>query len=457
MEYQTNVEEMLLVSSPGVVGGLSCVFEDKCLIISLSASTGIFLDSDKLVVAHQFDEGRSIQFVDRGRSRHCLLSENSLDMHDVLIKGNSLFIVDTENNQVVEFDLAGMNTLNRWGLPGEPDSAHMNSITFYQGKLLASIFGRFVKNRGYKLGTEGLGQIIDVKTGEIFIEGLSQPHSLTVEGDLLYLCNSEAKELHIYEGSILKEKVMLPGYTRGIAIGREKIYVGISQSRNAEVAKEKLTGSIVVLNHQTLVEQASVKIPFSEIYDIRLIGLASDLVLKIVSIGDKEQLMQESARLLKAYEETEEAYKQTKEAYKQTKEAYKQTKDNYEKLNNPMQWLAKSMLSVLSLVVKGKYKPFVESDKHYKIADEHYKEAYEHYKEAYEQTKEAYEQTREAYEPTKEAYEQTKEAYEQTKEAYEQTKEAYEQIKDFFSDSSFEPLPNSTHALKFFVLLFLSV
>jgi len=318
-----SVKDFLLVSCPGAVGGLVCLQGDETTILTVDSSTGIFLDRDNLVVAHQFSGGRSLKVIDRGSSRLCSLSDAPLDLHDVLLKDGSLFVVATENNEVVEFNLESMILLNRWGLAGEPDSAHINSIIFYQGRLMASIFGRFEKNRGYKEGTGGLGQVIDVITGEIFIDGLSQPHSLTVVGDLLYLCNSEAKELRVYEGSCLKKVVDIPGYARGIAVSDDEIYVGISLSRNAKVEDESATASIIVLDRWTWANKGSVSVPFSEVYDVRVINVASDLVLKAVNLN-AEQLIEENNRLLDAYEQTKSAYEQTREAYEHVREAYGQ-------------------------------------------------------------------------------------------------------------------------------------
>lgn len=306
LNQQFSISEMLLVSSPGLIGGLLCVYENKTSILSIGGSTGLSLTNNQLVVANQFDDGRSIQFIDRTNSKHYTLSKNRMDLHDVLIKDDSLFVVDTENNQVIEFSIERMNIQNTWRLPGKPDSVHINSIAFYQGKLMASIFGRFDKSLGYKLGTETTGQIIDVISGEVFISRLSQPHSLTIVDNLLYMCNSEAKELRIYDGNLLKNNILLPGYTRGIAVGSKNIYVGISQSRNIELGDELSTGSIVVLDRKTLTQLGSINIPFAELYDIQIINDESDLVLKLVSIGDANKKMaKEYSILLAKYQNLE--------------------------------------------------------------------------------------------------------------------------------------------------------
>ena len=324
------IEDMLLVSSPGEVGGLLCVDQTHASILSARPSTGVYLDDERVVVANQNDGGRSILVIEKQRTRRYELSDHPLDLHDVLIEEESLFVVDTHNNQVSEFCLLNMEKVNSWGLPGEPDSAHMNSVVFYQGRLLASIFGRFAKNREYKSGTLGFGQVIDVKTGEVFIDGLSQPHSLTACGELLYLCNSEESELRVYRGDQIKKSIPLEGYTRGIAISRNKIYVGISLSRNALNAGKTISASIVTLNSKTLTAEDEIPVPVPEIYDIRVIGNSQGLVLKAISSDNYEYLLKENVRLSQAYEELIGAYEQTKDAYEQTKDAYEQLKDAYE-------------------------------------------------------------------------------------------------------------------------------
>ena len=315
------VQDPLLVSCPGGKGGVLYVFGQQHIMLSTIATTGIHLDDKRLVIAYQVNGGSKIKVVDHKSFSEVELSDKPLDLHDVLMYEDSLYAVATENNEVIQFDKM-MNVVSRWGLPGEHDSSHMNSVAVYQGRLIVSFFGPFEKNREYKEGTEKLGQVIDIKTKEIMINGLSQPHSLTVDGEYLYLCSSQERELHRYYGYKLNKKISLPGYTRGLALGDKHIYVGISQSRNIMIEDDCASGSIVILNRETLETVGVIMIPFTEVYDIRLVNDRTNLVLKTVSINEEA---------VKIHEQTKQAYEQTKQAYEHTRQAYEQMVESVQK------------------------------------------------------------------------------------------------------------------------------
>jgi predicted O-methyltransferase YrrM len=202
---------------------------------------------------------------------------------------DKLYIAATKANEVVCFNRA-WERIAAWTLPGEQDSAHLNSLAVYKDRLVASIFGRFTKHEEYKLGTSGLGEIIDIKTGETLINGLSQPHSLTVHNNLLYFCNSQEKKFCIYNGDQILGTVMLPGYCRGVAVGHNHIYVGISLSRNISSSEHEVsTGMIAVIDRTSLQCIGLTPIPFSEIYDIKIVSRFEGLLSVFVANSQKDE------------------------------------------------------------------------------------------------------------------------------------------------------------------------
>ena len=262
--------DQLLVSSPGE-GGITYFNGIEQSIISIRPTTGLVVDGNRIIFAYQDNGGNILRVVDKEKSKNIELSSGMLDLHDVYFYQDTIYVVATENNEVIHYD-KNFKVINRWKLIGEHDSAHINSITIYNGRLIASIFGRFNFNREYKKDTKGRGQVIDVITGNTVIDGLSQPHSLRVANNLLYLCNSEEKELHIYEGFKLKFKMSFSGYTRGIGFGNKKIYVGISSSRNIDRNGEKPDfGYIAVIDNVSMKVENTISIPFREIYDITVV------------------------------------------------------------------------------------------------------------------------------------------------------------------------------------------
>ena len=253
------------------MGGLVYLEGQSQVVISTKISTGICFGKTGLVWALQDNGGRFLVESRNGLARMVEISSNPLDIHDVLIDEDQVYIAATQNNEVVCLD-KNYSRIENWRLPGEEDSAHLNSIAIYQGKLIASVFGSFTRHREYKDGTIGLGKIFNVRTGETLIDGLSQPHSLTVVDNFLYFCSSQEKKLYVYDGERIVNTVLLPGYTRGVAIGVNCIYVGISLSRNIENELHELTGGAIAILDKNSMKCIGIKqIPFREVYDIRIV------------------------------------------------------------------------------------------------------------------------------------------------------------------------------------------
>lgn len=196
-----------------------------------------------------------------------VLTRESLDLHDVLWHDGRLYAVATQINAVLELDARTYAELRRWTLPGEPDSQHLNSVCIHDGRILGSRFGRFEEHRGYKGATRGAGEVVDLETGEIVIDGLSQPHTLRSFDGMLWLCDSEAHALRAYRDFEVAVDVGLDGYTRGLAFGPGHVYVGLSRSRN-DSGDGVDTACIVVLERGNWQEVARIALPTNEIYDI---------------------------------------------------------------------------------------------------------------------------------------------------------------------------------------------
>jgi Domain of unknown function (DUF4915) len=289
------LEDNLLVSSPGEAGygGLVYLEKQSQVIVSKTSSTGICFGETGLVWAQQDKDGRYLIEVKEDSVKSVEVAQAPLDIHDVLVDQNLIYLAATQSNEVICVD-SNYNRVNSWRLPGEEDSSHLNSVAIYRGELIASIFGSFTKHREYKEGTLGLGKIINVRTGEVLIDGLSQPHSLTVKDDLLYFCSSEEKKLYVYDGKRIINTVLLPGYARGVAVGDNYIYVGISLSRNIETNLHELSSGAISIIDKKLMKYIGVKtIPFREVYDIRIVKRYVDL-LRLIEAKESEVEAKES-------------------------------------------------------------------------------------------------------------------------------------------------------------------
>jgi len=266
------IPEPLLISCPNG-GGMVYLHDDQCLIVSHDDATGLALAGQQWLWAVQDTTGGHLGRATGGRVNSVSLRDRPMDIHDVVADACGIYVVATETNEVVHYDAAFRET-ERWILPGEHDSAHVNSVALYNGRLIASRFGRYDTGRGYKGNTRGRGEVFDVRTGEVLVDGLSQPHSLTPDGDLLYLCSSEDGQLRVYRDFALLKAVTLEGYTRGIEIGKENIYVGLSLSRNAPAPEDgppRHSAALAVLSRDDMALKGLVPVPFAEIYDVRAV------------------------------------------------------------------------------------------------------------------------------------------------------------------------------------------
>lgn len=192
------------------------------------------------------------------------------DVHDVMFDEGFNYVVSTQENAIAKIDSDG-HEVQRWTFPGEPDSWHINSLCRWNGRIVFSAFGSFRKHREYKGVSAGSGFVQDLHTGERLIEGLSQPHSLLAVGDNLLLANSEQKEIAEYSSSgQLLRKREFDGYTRGLLMTDECLFVGLSASRN--IAQTGVPAATLVAVRRTdWQELGRVVLPVAEIYDIERI------------------------------------------------------------------------------------------------------------------------------------------------------------------------------------------
>lgn len=295
MRATLSIPDPLFVSSPN---GGGVLFLHEYLLMPLVAEdvSGLTSTADGLLWCVQTNGGRSLRKVGDGRVHAISVSDSPADLHDLLTTVDGTFAVFTDSNQVVRLD-ANYSVVESWCFGDEPDSAHVNCLAMHNGRLVVSMFGRFAAHWGYKGATRQAGLVVDVRTGQPLIEGLSQPHSLVSIGEELWLCNSEDQTVRVYGADYqLKRTVALPGYTRGLAVGREHLYVGLSRSRNAfgSDVGEFDSAAIAVLDFSTLEVIGYVPIPYGEIYDICVAPPAFNTPNIMASLWTHERVQQEA-------------------------------------------------------------------------------------------------------------------------------------------------------------------
>jgi hypothetical protein len=253
----------ILISSSNR-GGLFLYREEQVYEIDRYATTGLSVRNKEMLRAFH---PRQLVLYGDGLGRALGLGDSAEydDVHDVLLMDGFVYLVDTAGNSIIKLDESGKE-IDKWSFEGESDSWHINCLISWNGRLLFSAFGQFSQHREYKGKTSKAGFVQDLHSKERLLTGLSQPHSLTRYGDNLLLANSECKEVIEVDSRFdIVRRVGFDGYTRGICVGENHIYVGLSRSRNIDNAKSS-DAELVVLSKDCWRELGRIPLPVEEVY-----------------------------------------------------------------------------------------------------------------------------------------------------------------------------------------------
>ncbi|MBM5570016.1 MULTISPECIES: DUF4915 domain-containing protein [Deefgea] len=259
-----NLFSSLFVSCPNS-GGLFYIHNGLVFQLDDINTTGFDIKNGCMFRGIQPDEIMSCGSV---ASIDWLSLEGVGDVHDVLFRDDYLYAVSTTDNSVTKYGRSG-EVVEKWQISGEPDSSHINCLGVFRDEVYFSAFGDFYCKREYKGNTKSAGYIQNLLSGERFITGLSQPHSIAECNGRLLVANSEMKELQEYDQyGVLIRSQTFQAYTRGICIDKDIIYLGLSCSRNIE---ENLLSSatLIALDKDSWSELGRICLPAKEIYDIK--------------------------------------------------------------------------------------------------------------------------------------------------------------------------------------------
>lgn len=189
------------------------------------------------------------------------------DVHDVLfVADDRVMVVSTETNSVVLMTTDG-EIVERWKIPGEPDSAHLNCIDFLNGRIAVSAFSTSTLHRAYKEEDDGHGFIFDLDDGSTLFDGLTQPHGLVEFNSNVVVANSGLHQILVFDKNRERiREVNLGGYTRGLTVVDDLLLVGVSSSRNTQ-PDEGSNARVVFLNTQYEIV-SEIELPTREIYEI---------------------------------------------------------------------------------------------------------------------------------------------------------------------------------------------
>lgn len=281
MQEQSSLfEETLLVSCPNQ-GGLVLVHEGKILVLDYRDSTGLAIHGDKIARCILASGRASLQLLDAEGVVDLVFGDELDDPHDLIFHNEMYYLVSTGTNTVLRISDTG-ELLEKYVFPGEGDAWHLNCLFVVEGRVIVSAFGEFSEHRGYKGHTIGAGFLFDLETREKIWEGLSQPHSPVVDGENIYLCDSETKRLLVRQIDGTESAYEFDGYARGLAVGEKRLYLGLSLSRNIEQEEGVKGCRIVAIDRATGKFEGQLELPFREIYSVVI--LQKELVALLFAV-----------------------------------------------------------------------------------------------------------------------------------------------------------------------------
>lgn len=115
------------------------------------------------------------------------------------------------------------------------DRCHLNGLGFRDGKpRYVSMLGAYDTAGGWRQNKVSGGQIMDIQTNEVIVDGLCMPHSPRWYQDKLYFLSSGAGQLMSKElGKPVKIIAELPGFARGMDFIEHYALIGLSQIRES--------------------------------------------------------------------------------------------------------------------------------------------------------------------------------------------------------------------------------
>lgn len=217
--------------------------------------------------------------------------------HSALWDGAQIVVVSTLDDTVLWLDAAGQVT-RRWVAHGGGDCCHLNCLVRHNDRLVVSAFGRFAEHRAWARpgARAGTGLLIDLETNESIVTGLDAPHDPTFDNGRWLICNSGQQELlATSEAGEPLGRVPLDGWTRGLALDREELHVGVSASRKPNAIPGH--ARVATLDRATLEPLREVALPCPEVYALTWVppalleGLRAGFRTNRLRVSGQQQLL----------------------------------------------------------------------------------------------------------------------------------------------------------------------
>ncbi len=159
-------------------------------------------------------------------------------VHDMALDGPSVVFINTQFSCLGRVD--GFSSFVPLWQPSfisqlmPEDRCHLNSFAMHEKRIrYATAFAPSDSAAGYRELPNDSGIIIDVEANAVVVTGLIKPHSVRLFDDKLYVLNSAAGDVLRVDvaGRSSETLASLPGFTRGLRMHGDVLFVGLSTLR----------------------------------------------------------------------------------------------------------------------------------------------------------------------------------------------------------------------------------
>lgn len=311
LQYTTNVPELLLklnlslaVSTyqAGKVIILSPRDEEHLIQLprSFEKAMGIGIEGDKLVLACkdeviEFRNSADLaKFYPKKQNVYDAMylprltyHTGAIDVHDIDFCDDGIYAVNTNFSCIIKID-SNYSFQPVWhpkfiSKVTAGDRCHLNGMAISNGKIkYVSAFAPTDAPRAWKEKLTETGVLIDYKTRDIVLEGLSMPHSPRIYNGKLYVLLSGTGEFIEVDMETYAKRVIckIDAFVRGLAIHEGLAFIGLSKIRKSSSSfghldiahKAKKAGiSVVHIESGTVMGNILYNTSVDEIYDVQLL------------------------------------------------------------------------------------------------------------------------------------------------------------------------------------------
>ena len=170
----------------------------------------------------------------------------AVDVHSIWVSGELLYAVSTGTDEVIELEMRDAEVISEavfWRPEPQAQRAdihHLNAVFRWRGDLLVSGFG---KKREHRWNSARDGFIVNISKSEKLFSGIYHPHSLFVFGNNVAYC--ESSEMAVCLAGKTRISRQLAGYTRGLCIAGNKLFVGTSKGRKVSKSTGEMNNPTV--------------------------------------------------------------------------------------------------------------------------------------------------------------------------------------------------------------------